>query len=1039
MDLSSDLVSQFVKVTKDEVETKTESTVYGTIVVSGDKTYVKLDGSELLTPIATTADTSNGDRVTVMIKDHSATVTGNLTDPSAGSEDVKKLNSDMSENFRTLNVDLTKIGDKVTEVDQLLADKVDTYYLEAELARIDEVFATKATVTDLEAGVARIESLEANSATVENLNAANAEIEDLKANTIKVQDIKGDTGEFNYLTTDSLDAAYAKIDMANVNNSWIENGVIKDAAISDAQIIDVSANKLTAGTIDASKINVTNLNADNLTVGTINGKLIGNESVTLDKLAEEVPTKEYLDSVQDNLQQQIDGAIETWTSDDIPTLNNYPAIGWKVMKEIENEDGTTTETVDEEATVKNYKKHVGDVLYVNNAANTADGFTYRFSENKDGTYSWRLIKDSEVTAALQRLLEAEANINGLKTFESNTNKWIDETDDALKTTYVTNTSLSTTLGDYVESTTFNTRVESALENSATINNITETLDIDPATGEAYKTLTNKINELKQDTDGLSSRVSTVEQTQIGGCNRYTGTKEFDGDAWVNKNLWAEETDLVDEFKVLRYDGASVTEGEDGTKAFNGVYQGVAVKAGERWTFSGYASSGDNADVAIYSDFDSTLTEPTFVNIGAVGSEYTRLSTTFKILKDGILCARFENSVTDSWVKIYGLQLERGDVATDWTPAPEDSDRKFESLSTEITQTNEAIELKATEITDEISKAGYLTVDSDAITSRVQKDELISMINQSAEQITISSDKINVDGVATFVNSNYVEPVKTIANNAASTANSAYSYASGAMQKSNYCTTNTTTIDGGKITTGSITADKIDVTNLFAQDITATGRINFYNEGDTPIGHRTNYQLYADDSGDMTIRSWGSLRIVGGWDFIMSTTAGDIDLSTPGKVGILAKGLFYEVKSGDTYEYYPYLNTYNMGDYLGSASADDYVVSEGSSGIWKYRLWNSGVAECFGAQDVSGVACNVAFGSATGWYRSSDISIDSYPVSFISAPNVLYTYNSSIIGRGAFIWPAEVESISGPARANLCRPGSNTVSGSIVIHAVGRWK
>lgn len=38
------------------------------------------------------------------------------------------------------------------------------------------------------------------------------------------------------------------------------------------------------------------------------------------------------------------------------------------------------------------------------------------------------------------------------------------------------------------------------------------------------------------------------------------------------------------------------------------------------------------------------------------------------------------------------------------------------------------------------------------------------------------------------------------------------------------TTNTTWIDGGKIYTGSITADKIDVNSIFAKDITATGTI-----------------------------------------------------------------------------------------------------------------------------------------------------------------------------------------------------------------------
>lgn len=42
---------------------------------------------------------------------------------------------------------------------------------------------------------------------------------------------------------------------------------------------------------------------------------------------------------------------------------------------------------------------------------------------------------------------------------------------------------------------------------------------------------------------------------------------------------------------------------------------------------------------------------------------------------------------------------------------------------------------------------------------------------------------------------------------------------------NIYTPNTTTIDGGKITANSITADKINVANLFAQDITATGTIS----------------------------------------------------------------------------------------------------------------------------------------------------------------------------------------------------------------------
>ena len=93
MDLSNDLISQFVKITNDS-STKNkskEATVYGTAVEYEDQMYVKIDGSDLLTPISTTADIKDGDRVTVMIKDHNATITGNITSPSASSTEVKKV------------------------------------------------------------------------------------------------------------------------------------------------------------------------------------------------------------------------------------------------------------------------------------------------------------------------------------------------------------------------------------------------------------------------------------------------------------------------------------------------------------------------------------------------------------------------------------------------------------------------------------------------------------------------------------------------------------------------------------------------------------------------------------------------------------------------------------------------------------------------------------------------------------------------------------------------------------------------------------
>lgn len=76
-----------------------------------------------------------------------------------------------------------------------------------------------------------------------------------------------------------------------------------------------------------------------------------------------------------DLQNQIDGAIETWFYDGVPTLKNAPAISWK--------------------TDNDKKTHLGDLYYDNKT-----GKAYRFA--KDGsTYKWIIITDTELTKALE--------------------------------------------------------------------------------------------------------------------------------------------------------------------------------------------------------------------------------------------------------------------------------------------------------------------------------------------------------------------------------------------------------------------------------------------------------------------------------------------------------------------------------------------------------------------------------------------------------------------------------------------------------------
>ena len=86
MKLDKHIVDMFTELTKPANDVKMEKTCYGTISVVDGTRYVKLDGSDLLVPAASTVKTSHGDRVTVLMKNHSLTVTGNLTAPATDGE-----------------------------------------------------------------------------------------------------------------------------------------------------------------------------------------------------------------------------------------------------------------------------------------------------------------------------------------------------------------------------------------------------------------------------------------------------------------------------------------------------------------------------------------------------------------------------------------------------------------------------------------------------------------------------------------------------------------------------------------------------------------------------------------------------------------------------------------------------------------------------------------------------------------------------------------------------------------------------------------
>lgn len=76
MELTNRLISEFVKITNDEVKKEKNTQIYGNAKIINGLYYVVLDGSEILTPCDSTIEVNNGDRVLVDIKNHTATVNG---------------------------------------------------------------------------------------------------------------------------------------------------------------------------------------------------------------------------------------------------------------------------------------------------------------------------------------------------------------------------------------------------------------------------------------------------------------------------------------------------------------------------------------------------------------------------------------------------------------------------------------------------------------------------------------------------------------------------------------------------------------------------------------------------------------------------------------------------------------------------------------------------------------------------------------------------------------------------------------------------
>lgn len=329
MSLDKKVIKDFVAAVNKKEETKTPTILTGTVHREGGTVSVKIDGSESLTPVSTVINVEDSERVTVIIENHKAMITGNLSSPAARGNEVEDLKVVVGDKVSTAELDAitAKVGQidgdvanfKETTTEKLTAQDANIKKIDGDVANFKEtttekLSANEANIKKIDGDVASFketttEKLNANSAAIGSLDSTFANFKDataekFKANEASIEDLK--TGK---LSAKDADLKYANIDFSNIGKTAMEyfyaqSGLVKDVKIGDATItgelvgVTISGDLLKGNTVVADKLVIKGsdglyykLNTDGMVTekeqtdyNSLNGQVIRAKSITATKI-----------------------------------------------------------------------------------------------------------------------------------------------------------------------------------------------------------------------------------------------------------------------------------------------------------------------------------------------------------------------------------------------------------------------------------------------------------------------------------------------------------------------------------------------------------------------------------------------------------------------------------------------------------------------------------------------------------------------------------------------------------------------------------
>lgn len=130
--------------------------------------------------------------------------------------------------------------------------------------------------------------------------------------------------------------------------------------------------------------------------------------------------------------------------------------------------------------------------------------------------------------------------------------------------------------------------------------------------------------------------------------------------------------------------------------------------------------------------------------------------------------------------------------------------------------------------------------------------------------------------------------------------------------------------------------------------------------------------------------------------------------------------------------------------IGGNTVADFIVEQGTSGIWTYRKWNSGIAECWGRSSGTIDVTDV-------WWQSNEYTSgpigENYPTAFTftDIPKLQATLRPTTSGGASWLFSETTSAGVTPTTTytgdfKIIRPTQATSVGYLIDwYAIGKWK